>query len=351
MDPVSPVDVPEVPKFAEAKPERADILKPNPEKEYIETDVFAWANNLFEYKEELKFDIFLINKNGVLYSTKLDKQLDKQLHPLFIDGLMEKVLEGSETGMLVRGFEEAESEANVLQRTQTFKIDKLVEVMNWLKTQEKEIELFKEEEHDIKRIKGMLVRCTHPNMAQTFYIAKALPTAQMMKGVGAWMAKGTSFEPFAAPALRIPNDNQMLIIDQDIYVFNQAKLERLFGYNAKKASIAEKMVEAIESRFKLSFADGLDMQTAIKGNKSAINKLQNLEFGDMKQEDIIDHAEELGVDIMVDEEGAIIILNSKDLNTFVNLLNDDYVESSLTGNRYEIRSKRLLKPTDSDAQL
>lgn len=46
---------------------------------------------------------------------------------------------------------------------------------------------------------------------------------------------------------------------------------------------------------------------------------------------------------MTDDDGAIIIMDSKDLNKFVNLLNDDYVESALTGNRYEIKSKKLLK--------
>lgn len=337
----------EQPKVEEPK---IKVSIANPIKDYEETDVFAWANNLFEYKEDLQFDIFLINKNGVLYRAKLDKKLDTQLQPLLIDGVLEAVLDGAETGMVVRGFEDAESEENVLQRTQVFRIEKLVEAMNWLKTQEHEIEIFKEEEHDIRRIKGMLVRCHHPDMKQPFYIAKALPTAQIMKGLGAWMARTGSFIPYEAPGIRIPNDNQMLILDQDVYVFNQAKLERLFGYNAKKASIAEKKVAAIESQFKLSFADGLDMQSAIKGNKTAINKLQNLELDEnMKQEDLIDHAEELGIELMVDEEGAIIILNSRDLTTFVNLLNDDYVESNLTGNRYEIRSKRLLKLSESDA--
>jgi len=45
---------------------------------------------------------------------------------------------------------------------------------------------------------------------------------------------------------------------------------------------------------------------------------------------------------MTDESGAIIIMNNRDLNVFVNLLNDDYVESGLTGQRYEIKSKKPL---------
>ena len=82
-----------------------------------------------------------------------------------------------------------------------------------------------------------------------------------------------------------------------------------------------------------------------------INKLQNIEIGELKQEQLIDHAEEVGVDLMTDDNGAIIIMNQKDLSKFVNLLNDDYMESNLTGQRYEIIKKRPLKPSDSDEML
>ena len=69
----------------------------------------------------------------------------------------------------------------------------------------------------------------------------------------------------------------------------------------------------------------------------------------MAQDQIIDVADELGLELMLDEDGAIIIMNEKDMRTFINLLNDDYVESGLTGQRYEIKSKRLLKPTEEES--
>ena len=55
---------------------------------------------------------------------------------------------------------------------------------------------------------------------------------------------------------------------------------------------------------------------------------------------------------MQDESGAIIIMDDKDLATFVNLLNDDYIESALTGQRYEIVRKKPLKiEEDSEEKL
>lgn len=320
--------------------------------DYQETDIFAWANNLFEFKEDLQIDLFLLNKNNVLYRAKYDARLQRQLQPLFIDGILDYVLEGAEQGMLVREFEDAEAEKGVLQRVRWKRVEKTREMMHWIKTQEHEIELFDDKEHDLKRIKGIVARCSHANMKQTFYIVKALPPAQMLSGNGAWLVQNKTVAPFDAAALRIPPDNQMMIIDQDLFVFNQAKLERLFDYNAKKNSIAEKKAAEIESRFRLSFADGLDLQSAIKGNKAIINKLQNIDLSDdIKQEQLIDHAEELGVEIMTDDNGAIIIMNTRDLSKFVNLLNDDYFESNLTGLRYEIRGKRILRSSNDEQML
>ncbi|HSW74287.1 MAG TPA: Kiwa anti-phage protein KwaB-like domain-containing protein [Candidatus Saccharimonadales bacterium] len=330
--------------------EMAAQIKEVGDGEYHPVDVFAWANNLYQYKNQLKTELFLINKNSVVYRTKLDKEIEKQLQPLFIDEILNYILTGIDTGLTVRAFEDGDAQENVLQRTRWENVERLAEVMHWVNTQESEMEVFVEEEHDLKRIKGALLRCTHPAFKQPFYVIKALPAAQMLKGDGVWMVKASNFGPFAdAAALRIPADNQMLLIEEDLFVFNQAKLDRLFGYNAKKNSVAAKKVAEIEEHFKLSFADGMDMQSLIKGNKTAINKLQKVQIGDLTQNAIVDHADELGVGLMQDEAGAIIIENTKDLNKFVNLLNDDYMESQLTGIRYEIRGKKPLPPPKDDA--
>jgi len=322
-----------------------------PEEKYEESDVFAWANNLFEYKEDLIIELFWINKNNVVYRTKTDQSLANQMQPLFIDNTLELVLDAAENGVPVRDFSDGEGEQGVMYRVQWKRIEKLREVMHWIRTQESEIELFAEEEHDLKRLKGVLVRVNHPKMPKPFYIIKAISGGQMLKGQGTWMVNGKVFKAFEAAALKIPHEAHMLVLDQDLYVFNASKLDRLFSYDGKKNSIAEKKVREIEEHYRLSFAEGLDLQTAVAGNKSLINKLQNVEIGQLTQEQIIDHADELGVDLMADETGAIIIMNQKDLGKFVNLLNDDYMESNLTGMRYEIIRKKPLKPADANDVL
>ncbi|HSE60814.1 MAG TPA: Kiwa anti-phage protein KwaB-like domain-containing protein [Candidatus Saccharimonadales bacterium] len=312
-----------------------------------DTDIFAWANNLFLYKDKLSIELFLLNKSNILYSTRYAENLNRQLHALFIDLILEYIITGAGQGLVVRGFEEAENEENVLQYTKVENVDKLVEAMSWLGTQEKDMESFSEEDHDLKRMRGIIARCTHPDMPRPFYVIKALSTSNVLKGSGAWMMNGTKFEALDdGAALRIPADNQLLIVDDELYVFNQSKLERLFGYNAKKNAIAEKKAKQIEAHFSLSFAEEKTLQGMVKESKPLINKLQKIDPSAIKQDALLDHAEEMGVELMVDENGAIIIMDQKDLSKFVNLLNDDYVESALTGNRYEIKSKKLLVPSE-----
>jgi hypothetical protein len=330
-----------------------DILAPDKAalENYVETDVFAWANNLVQFKDELTIELFFINKNYIVYKTSMAQELNKQLEPLFIDEILEYVLNGAAEGLQVRSFEEAEAEDKVLQRTILSKVDKCRDVINWLKTQEHEIEVFKDEDHDLRRIKGLMARVTHPNMKQPFYLFKVLPQSAVMRGKSGWMLRAGKFMNFdAEAAVRIPSEPQLLLLDQDLYVFNQTRLKQLFGYDAKEASIAHQKVEEIAANFKLSFDGENDLQSLVKDKKTVIKKLQKINPYAATQEQLMDHADELGIDLMQDDAGAIIIMDDIDLSKFVNLLNDDYMESALTGQRYEIVKKKLLK-IDEDALL
>lgn len=315
---------------------------------YEETDIFLWANNLVQYVDDLKIELYFFSKKYTVFRTKLAGEVSRQLRPLFLDDILEYVLGGIEKGLTVRNFEEAEKEDLVLQKTRIRNVDKLVYTLDWLKTQATAIEEFSDADHGLNHMKGVIAKCSHKDLP-TFYLIKNLPASQVMKGHTAWMLKDGVFRPFdTMSALKIPGDNQLLAVGQDLFVFNQSKLKSLFGYDAKAAYVARQKVKEIESHFKLSFAEGIGLQALAKGKPSVIKKLQQLEPGKIKQQELLDHADELGIELLVDDAGAIIIMDDKDLTKFVNLLNDDYVESNLTGQRYEIIRKRLLKQTESE---
>ncbi|MNQ90412.1 hypothetical protein D3C85_1057540 [compost metagenome] len=140
----------------------------------------------------------------------------------------------------------------------------------------------------------------------------------------------------------------MLIIDKDIFIFNQPKFEKLFNYDYKKQALADEKVAEIEKLFKLSFPDGLDLQTLVRDRKKIVTKLQKMEIGTITQEQAIEYADTMQLELMTDDAGAIIIMDGNDLDTFVNLINEDYITSEITGKRYEIKSKKLLDDAEGE---
>jgi len=66
------------------------------------------------------------------------------------------------------------------------------------------------------------------------------------------------------------------------------------------------------------------------------------------QEQAIEYADEMQLDLMTDDAGAIIIMDGHDLDTFVGLINEDYMTSQITGKRYEIKSKKLLDESEGE---
>lgn len=313
----------------------------SPQDNYQETDIFLWANNLVQYLEDIKIDLYFFNKNYTVFRTQLGTNASQQLRPAFVEGILEYVFDGVEKGLVVRTFEEAADEEHVLQKTRRAKVEGLIEVLGRINSGM--YEQFVEQDHDLRRMRGVIAHCHHKDMP-SFYAIKSLSASNVVKGDAAWMLKDGVLQPFASLAgLKLPIDNQLLVVGDDLFVFKESKLKQLFGYDVKEASITAKKAKEIAAYFKLSFTEGLDMQTLLKGKTAMIKKLQKLDPSTVKQEELLEHAEEVGVDMMTDDSGAIIIMDERDMTKFVNLLNEDYITSPITGERYEIIKKKPLK--------
>lgn len=313
------------------------------------TDIFLWANNTDGIKKELDVELFLFNKHYTPYSTNFSSELNSQIKPLFLYDLINFVTMGAGTGLSVRDFELSENEDNVILRTDIEKVGRAETLLHLIEHQRSDIVEFSEQEHEFKRIKGILARFTHKDLKKPFYAFKQISQGQVLKGSTAWEFRDGKFGAFQAEVgLKIPPDNQVLVVDKDIFVYSQSKFERLFNYDYKKQALADQKVAEIEKQFKLSFPDGLDLQSLVRERKKIVNKLQKIEIGAITQEQVIEYADEMQLEIMTDDAGAIIIMDGNDLDTFVNLINEDYITSEITGRRYEVKSKKLLDDPEGE---
>lgn len=308
------------------------------------TDIFLWANQADAHKEALEVDLFLFTKGYTVYATNYAKELKAQLKVLFLYDMISQVQTGAATGMHVRDFEAAAAEENVLERTTLDKVDHAQEVIEQIRYGEESLEVFREGDHEFKKVKGIVARFSRPGV-EPFFVAKILPQSQVLKGATAWMYNGDSFQPFSADVgLRITPDNQVLIAGNDIFAFSESKFIRLFGYDAKQFAVAEEKIAEIEQNFKLKFPEGMTFDALVRDTKSLVGKLQKVNVGLVTQDQVIEQADEMGLELMADENtGEIIIMDAKDAAKFVNLLNDDYVTSDMTGIRYELKGKKELK--------
>lgn len=332
--------------MAETEPTQSPVAE-STEKKAEATDIFLWANHADQYKDQLEIDLFLFTKGYTVYATNYARELKAQLKVLFLYDMISNVQTGAATGLTVRDFEAAAAEENVLERTTLDRVEHAQEVIEQIMFGEDTLEVFTEGDHEFKKVKGIVARFSRPH-AEPFFVVKLLPQSQVLKGATAWMYLAGSFQPFAADAgLRITPDNQVLIAGNDVFAFSETKFVRLFGYDAKKFAVAEEKIKEIEEHFKLKFPEGMTFDMLVRDTPSLVSKLQRVDPTLVTQDRLLEHAEEMDLELMTDDAlGAIILMDAKEAAKFVNLLNDDYMTSDLTGIKYELKGKKELKPSE-----
>lgn len=312
-------------------------------------DIFQWANQADAVKNELRAEFFLFNKNYTPYSTTIADDLDSQIKSLFLYDVINDVNLGAGTGLTVRDYELTDKEENTLLRTDLPKVGRAETLIHLIEHERNDIVEFSEQEHEFKRIKGIVARFSRRDGTGVFYVVKQVSSGNTLQGATSWEFTEGAFKPFQPEfGWKVPGDNQVLIVDKDIFIFNQSKFERLFNYEFKKQLLADQKVAEIEKAYKLSFPDGTDLQALVMEKKKIVNKLQKLEVGAITQEQALEYADTMQLELMSDDEGAIIIMDGNDLDMFVNLINEDYITSEITGRRYEIKSKKLLDDPEGE---
>ncbi|MBR2544431.1 DUF4868 domain-containing protein [Candidatus Saccharibacteria bacterium] len=315
-------------------------------------DVFLWANEIDEIKNNVSAELFLFNKNYTPYKIKYSDKLTGAVKAMFMQEAISYIITEADKGLECREYERADGEEKVIYRTTLDKVGRAETLIHLIENEYKDIDYFSENEYDFKKVKGIIARFTYPGEEgmKAFYIAKILPASAALKGAASWEINGESFEPFSAEiALKMPDDNQVAIVDGNIVVFNQAKFENLFQYDYKSQVIAEAKAKELTEKYKLSFAEGLTLDSLLADKKPILKKVQAMDIAEeMPQDKLLDYADEMQLELMTDDDGSIIIMNDKDLTMFVNLINEDYYISPVNGKRYEIKSKKLLGEPDGE---
>ena len=319
--------------------------------EKSEFDVFQWANSVDEIKNNISVELFLFNKNYTPYKVRYSDVLMQTIRSMFMLEAVEYIIKEADKGLECREYELSDGEDKVIYRIDLEKVGRAETLIHLIENEYKDIAFFTDNEYEFKRIKGIVAKFTYPGDEgqKTFYIAKGLAASSALKGKLSWELNGESFEPLTADiAIKVPEGNETAIVDGNIVIFNQSKFEKLFQYDYKQQVISEQKAKELQDAYSLSFPEGLTLNALLEDKKPLVKKLQAVEIGEMKQDQLLDYADEMQLELMTDDDGKIIIMDDKDLNMFVNLLSEDYFVSPVNGRRYEIKSKKLLDDPEGE---
>ncbi len=316
-------------------------------------DVFHWANEIDEVKNNISVELFLFNKNYTPFRVRYSDTLTASVKAMFMQEATGYIIKEADKGLECREYEKADGEDKVIYRTKLSNVGRAETLIHLIEHEYRNIDSWNDHVDEFKKVKGILAKFTYPSDSgetKVFYIAKGISPSSALKGGTSWELGGDGFEPFSAEvALKMPDDNQVAIIDGTIIIFNQSKFENLFQYDYKSQVIADSKAKELSEKYKLSFAEGLTLNSLLQDRKPLIKKLQALDIAEeMPQDKLIDYADEMQLDLMTDDDGSIIIMDDKDLTTFVNLLSEDYFISPVNGKRYEIKSKKLLSEPEGE---
>ncbi|MBR2864420.1 DUF4868 domain-containing protein [Candidatus Saccharibacteria bacterium] len=316
-------------------------------------DVFQWANEIDEIKNNVSVELFLFNKNYTPYKVRYSDALTGNVKEMFMNAAIKYVIEEADKGLECRDYELSDGEDKVIYRTDLSKVGRAETLIHLIEQEYKDIDFFSDNEYEFKKVKGIIAKFTYPggdDGTKTFYIAKGVAASSALKGAQAWELNGESFEPFSAEvAIKMPADNQVAIIGDTVVIFNQPKFETLFQYDYKAQVIAEEKAKELQEKYKLSFAEGLTLDALLQDKKPLLKKVQAFDIEEeMDQAQLIDYADKMELELMTDDDGSIIIMDDKDLTMFVNLVNEDYYVSPVNGKRYEIKSKKLLEDAEGE---
>lgn len=314
-------------------------------------DVFQWANEVDEIKNNVSVELFLFNKNYTPYKVRYSDALTQSVKNMFMFQAVNYVMTEVDKGLICRDYGSSDDEDRVVYKVDLSKVGRAETLIHLIEKEYKDIDFFTDNEHEFKRIKGIVAKFTYPGSdgQKVFYIAKGLAASSALKGKTSWELSGESFEPLTADvAIKMPDANEVAIIEGNIVIFNQSKFEKLFQYDYKMQAITEEKSQELMEAYGLSFPEGLSLNALLEDKRPLVKKLQGITVGEMKQEQVVSYADDMNLDLMTDETGKIIIMDNRDLSMFVNLLNEDYYVSPVNGKRYEIKSKKLLDEPEGE---
>ena len=140
-------------------------------------DVFHWANEIDEVKNNVSVELFLFNKNYTPYRVRYSEQLTASVKALFMQEATGYIIKEADKGLECREYEKSDGEDKVIYRTNLSNVGRAETLIHLIEHEYRNIDSMSDHLDEFKKIKGIIARFTYPGNeggTKVFYIAKAI---------------------------------------------------------------------------------------------------------------------------------------------------------------------------------
>ena len=139
-------------------------------------DVFHWANEIDEIKNNVSVELFLFNKNYTPFKVRYSDKLTNSVKSMFMMEAIQYIIKEADKGLECREYEKSDGEEKVIYRTKLSNVGRAETLLHLIENEYKDIDFFSDNEYEFKKIKGILAKFSYPGGDGTkiFYIAKGI---------------------------------------------------------------------------------------------------------------------------------------------------------------------------------
>ena len=151
------------------------------------------------------------------------------------------------------------------------------------------------------------------------------------------------------PAFNFDESADALVVGAEAIVLQKTLFEQIFDLAGQiYTPLAKKAIDSVREIGILSDPEGL--ATAVEADDNKLKKAadigKNIDFSKVTWENLKKIQADYGVPLQLDEANRRIVNRPADAWSILKVLNDDYLRSEMTGELYEVQSKRRVeRPT------
>lgn len=194
----------------------------------------------------------------------------------------------------------------------------------------------------VKKMWAYAVKVTFDN-EQIIYYRKYSPGKILRPGwFNAITYNGGRFAHIEENIFQIPNDVDAFLFNDEIVVMKTINFERIFGYEELYETASQNALQEIAATH--NYVNIADLTTFVGTDGRKKRKLaailNNGLIPQMGFNEICTTIQNYNLDIQIDQANQQFTLTAQNALLFLKALNDDYLRSEVTTNRYESSSKR-----------